>query len=109
MVPMAASGRNAWSWECEDDVEAYGLELVLERAGVPVQRRRSRDHVQLVALEDVEEAERLTTAMLEHHARIEDDAVGELHARRERAGRRVLIALAGLGCALSVLALLSSF
>jgi len=104
----------AWSWACEDELEALGMTFVLERAGVEVRVERAANdpsRVQLHVPSGVsrERVESLTSAMLAHHARKDAQANVARYERREKLGRRVLLGFAAIGCLLCLVGLLSSF
>lgn len=119
MVPMAVGPvrQGDWSWACEDELEALGMALVLERAGVPVQVESPANgpatggSIQLRVFDGAsgERATALTSAILQHHARRGAALNVARFERRERLGRRALLICAAVGCLMCLVGLLSSF
>lgn len=93
-----------WSLRCEDDEEALGLALVLERAGLEV-RCVPEEHGMCVEVpaRQREQAESLSSRLRVHYVRKVDAERRSALARRQRkslvalASGTLLLALVGLG------------
>lgn len=88
----------SWSWESDDEDEALGMRLVLERGGIEVRCVHTSGRVRLeVADEDEPRVQRLLTRLQGHYVRKVDAARVTSLSRRSRRGFRVLW---GIGIAL---------
>jgi hypothetical protein len=85
------------AWRCEDEEEAYGVELLLQRAGISVRVRDDGNEVWFdVAPQDAERAAALESRIARHFVRSDDRARAQRLDRRDRWIRRALYGFAAL-------------
>jgi hypothetical protein len=79
---------SAIAWTCEDEEEALGVELIMQRAGVPV-RIVEREHGFAVEPDDgfADQAEGLRHGIARHYVRAQARELGKRIDRRDRLGR----------------------
>ncbi len=85
------------AWRCEDEEEAYGVELLLRRAGIDVQVRDDGNETWFdVTPADATRAAVLESKIARHFAGTEERSRSAALDLRERRIRRVLVGVAAV-------------
>lgn len=88
------------AWHCEDEEEAYGVELLLQRAGIAVRVRDDGNEVWFdIEPRDAERAAALHSRLAQHFVRNDERAE---HQRLDRRDRWVRRSLYGFAAAITV-------